>query len=186
MYPCAMAAKEPDHIDRIVDQWRRERPELDTEPMETLGRVIRAAQLADAALTGRLALHGLEPGWFDLLAALRRAAPSYQLNPTALREATMLSSGGMTKRLDRMAEAGLVERRPDPSDRRGTLVRLTRKGRSVVNKAVEAHLDNERRLLAGLTGDDRRALNDALRKLLRGLEHAGHDLGSPIPDRGIR
>jgi DNA-binding MarR family transcriptional regulator len=168
-----MATKEPDHIDRIVDQWRRERPELDTEPMETVGRVIRAAQLADAALAGRLAVDGLEPGWFDLLAALRRAGPPYQLNPTALREATMLSSGGMTKRLDRMAEAGLVERRPDPSDRRGTLVTLTRKGGTVVNRAVETHVDNERRLLAGLTRADRRALNDVLRKLLRTLEQPG-------------
>jgi DNA-binding MarR family transcriptional regulator len=165
-----VTTEEPDHIDRIIDEWRRERPDLDTEPMATLGRVIRAAQLVDAALAGRLAGHGLERGWFDLLAALRRAGPPYERNPTALREATMLSSGGMTKRLDRMAEAGLVERRPDPGDRRGTLVGLTRKGRSVVDKAVETHLDNEKRLLAGLDRDDRRALDDVLRKLLRELE----------------
>jgi DNA-binding MarR family transcriptional regulator len=167
-----MPTEEQDHIDLIVDQWRHERPELDTEPMETLGRVIRAAQLADAVLANRLAAHGLEPGWFDLLAALRRAGPPYQLNPTALRESTLLSSGGMTKRLDRMAEAGLIERRPDPNDRRGTLVRLTRKGRSVADRAVETHLDNERRLLTTLSREDRRVLNLVLRKLLRGLELA--------------
>ena len=173
MYHVAMAEGAEDHIDRIVAAWRQERPELDTEPMETLGRVFRAAQLADAALAGQLAVHGLESGWFDLLAALRRAGPPYQLNPTALRDATMLSSGGMTKRLDRMTEAGLIERRPDPADRRGTLVRLTRKGRAAVDKAIETHLAHEKRLLAGLSRNDRSALNDLLRRLLGGLEQPG-------------
>jgi DNA-binding MarR family transcriptional regulator len=173
MYPRAMADATEDQIDRIIAEWRRERPELNTEPMETFGRVFRAAQLADAALAGQLAVHGLEPGWFDLLAALRRAGPPYQLNPTALRDATMLSSGGMTKRLDRMTEAGLIERRPDRADRRGTLVRLTRKGRAAVDKAVETHLANEKRLLAGLSRNDRRVLNDLLRRLLGGLEQPG-------------
>ena len=78
--------------------------------------------------------YGLQPGWFDLLATLRRAGAPYELNPTQLMQATMLSSGGMTKRLDRMAEAGLVERRADPTDRRGTLVRLTRRGRSTIDR----------------------------------------------------
>jgi DNA-binding MarR family transcriptional regulator len=164
-----MPTEEPDHIDRIVDQWRRERPELDTEPLETLGRIFLAGHLADAVLAENLAAHGLETGWFNLLAALRRAGRPYQLNPTALREATMLSSGGMTKRLDRMTEAGLIERRPDPTDRRGILVRLTRKGRSVFDKALETHIESERRVLAGLTKGDRRALNGVLRKLLRAL-----------------
>ena len=164
-----MPTEEPDHIDRIVDQWRRERPELDTEPLETLGRIFLAGHLADAVLAENLAAHGLETGWFNLLAALRRAGRPYQLNPTALREATMLSSGGMTKRLDRMTEAGLIERRPDPTDRRGILVRLTRKGRSVFDKALETHIESERRVLASLTKGDRRALNGVLRKLLRAL-----------------
>jgi DNA-binding MarR family transcriptional regulator len=164
-----MPTEEPDHIDRIVDQWRRERPELDTEPLETLGRIFLAGHLADAVLAENLAAHGLETGWFNLLAALRRAGRPYQLNPTALREATMLSSGGMTKRLDRMTEAGLIERRPDPTDRRGTLVRLTRKGRSVFDKALETQIESERRVLASLTKGDRRALNGVLRKLLRAL-----------------
>ena len=90
--------------------------------MGLLGRLFRVVQLADAALTEPLVgRHGLQPGWFDLLAALRRAGAPYELNPTQLTQLTMLSSGGMTKRLDRLAEAGLVERRPDPADRRGTL-----------------------------------------------------------------
>jgi DNA-binding MarR family transcriptional regulator len=114
--------------------------------------------------------YGLEQGWFDLLAALRRAGPPYELNPTALRHATMLSSGGMTKRLDRLAAAGLVERRPDPADRRGTLVRLTRKGKTLIDKAVATHLANEKRLLDVLAPSEQRQLDDLLRMLLARLE----------------
>jgi DNA-binding MarR family transcriptional regulator len=165
-----MAKDTPDHLDRIVAQWERERPDLDIEPLGTLGRLFRTAQLADAALARRLSGYGLQPGWFDPLAALRRAGAPYELNPTALMGATMLSSGGMTKRLDRLAAAGLVERRADPNDRRGTLVRLTRKGKALIDKAIETHLANEQSLLAALDPNDRRTLNRLLRALLVGLE----------------
>jgi DNA-binding MarR family transcriptional regulator len=158
-----------DRIDEIVAQWRRERPDLDVTALGELGRLFRASQLAEAALTEGLGGH-LQPGWFDLLAALRRAGPPYELNPTDLMGATMLSSGGMTKRLDRLAEAGLVERRPDPTDRRGTLVRLTRRGKTAIDKAVETHVANEERLLRLLSGADRRALDKVLRRLLAALE----------------
>ena len=169
-----MTSATPDHIGQILAQWRRERPDLDVAPMGLLGRLFRVVQLADAALTESLADHyGLQPGWFDLLAALRRAGTPYELNPTQLMRATMLSSGGMTKRLDRMAEAGLVERRDDPADRRGTLVRLTRHGRSTIDKAVAAHLANEDRLLRSLSAADRRALDQLLRTLLADLEATG-------------
>jgi DNA-binding MarR family transcriptional regulator len=160
----------PDHIDRIVAQWRRERPDVDASPLALLGRLFRAAHLADLALATGLAGYGLQPGWFDLLAALRRAGPPYELSPTDLMGATMLSSGGMTKRLDRLVAAGLVERRPDPDDRRGTLVRLTRKGRSGIDRALEAHVANEKRLLRPLSAADRRSLDRLLRRLLHGLE----------------
>jgi DNA-binding MarR family transcriptional regulator len=162
--------KRPDHIDAILAQWRRERPDLDVRPLGVLGRLFRVAQLADSALSQGVSQYGLQPGWFDLLAALRRAGSPYELNPTELTRATMLSSGGMTKRLDRMAEAGLVERRPDPSDRRGTLVGLTKKGRSVVDEAIAAHLANEERVLQSLSPADRRALDGLLRALLADLE----------------
>ena len=160
----------PDHMDHILAQWRRERPDLDVEPIGSLGRLFRSAHLADERLAEGIAPHGLQPGWFDLLAALRRSGRPYELNPTRLMETTMLSSGGMTKRLDRLEEAGLVERRPDAADRRGTLVRLTRRGKTVIDKAVETHARNEERLLASLTEADRRALDGLLRKLLTGLE----------------
>lgn len=157
-------------MDTILAQWRRERPDLDVEALGLLGRLFRAAELADAALSAGVAEHGLQPGWFDLLAALRRAGAPYELNPTELMRTTMLSSGGMTKRLDRLAEAGLVERRPDPSDRRGTLVGLTAKGQAIVEEALVTHLANEERLLEPLSPAQRRALDDLLRGLLAGLE----------------
>lgn len=161
---------EPDHIDRIVAQWHRERPDVDVSPLALLGRLFRAAHLADLALATGLTGFGLQPGWFDLLAALRRAGWPYELNPTALMEATMLSSGGMTKRLDRLVDAGLVKRRPDPADRRGTLVRLTRKGRACIDRAFEAHVANEERLLKPLTAADRRSLDRLLRRLVSDLD----------------
>jgi DNA-binding MarR family transcriptional regulator len=113
---------------------------------------------------------GLQRGWFDLLAALRRAGAPYELNPTQLMKATLLSSGGMTKRLGRLVEAGLVERRPDPDDWRGTLVRLTRHGKSTIDKALEAHVANETRRVQSLNAADRRALDSLLRTLLAEVE----------------
>jgi DNA-binding MarR family transcriptional regulator len=160
----------PDHIDRIVEQWRIERPDLNTWPMAVLGRLFRAEHLSDSVLSDALAPHGLQPGWFDLLAALRRAGAPYELNPTELTRATMLSSGGTTKRLDRLVAAGLVERRADPGDRRGTLVRLTRPGKRVIDRAVESHLHNEARLLRSFTPAEQRTLDDLLRRLLQELE----------------
>jgi DNA-binding MarR family transcriptional regulator len=163
-------AEQRDHVDEILSQWRKERPDLDTAPLALVARLFRSVHLADATLSEGLAKHDLQPGWFDLLAALRRAGPPYALNPTELMRATLLSSSGMTKRLDRMEEAGLLERRPDPGDRRGTLVRLTRRGKAVVDRAVAAHVANEDRLLGPLSAADRRTLDRLLRKLLSGLE----------------
>jgi DNA-binding MarR family transcriptional regulator len=145
--------------------------------MSVVGRLFRATALADAELGPPLAAIGLQPGWSDILAALRRAGPPSELNPTQLMRATLLTSGGTTKRLDRLAEAGLVERRPDPNDRRGILVRLTRKGRALIDRAMPIHLANQDRLLAGLDAAERRMLEDLLRKLLASLER-------PAPARG--
>jgi DNA-binding MarR family transcriptional regulator len=165
-----VSERPPDHIDRILQQWRRERPDLDPSPVGLFGRLFRASQLADAALAEGLADYDLQTGWFDLLAALRRAGAPYELNPTQLMEATMLSSGGMTKRVDRLVEAGLVERAPDPGDRRGVLVRLTRQGKKTIDSALAAHLGNEERLLRSLSPADRAAFERLLRTLLAELE----------------
>jgi DNA-binding MarR family transcriptional regulator len=161
-----MISEPQDHVDEILAQWRRERPDLDVAPLGLYGRLFRVVNLSDDALAKGLAPHGLQPGWFDLLAALRRAGAPYELNPTQLMRATLLSSSGMTKRLDRMEAAGLIERRPDPTDRRGTLVRLTRRGKSVIDRAVETHVLNEERLLRALTAAERRTLDGLLRSLL--------------------
>src|SRR5262249_43009504 len=145
-----VSAPREDHIDRIVEQWNRERPDVDVAALGTLGRLSRAASLAESRLAGGLARHGLQPGWFDLLAALRRAGSPFELNPTQPVAATRPSRGGVTKRLARLAEAGLIERRPDPSDRRGTLVRLTAAGRKAIDAAIDTHAGNEQRLLDAL------------------------------------
>ncbi|MGH8889452.1 MAG: MarR family winged helix-turn-helix transcriptional regulator [Acidothermaceae bacterium] len=159
-----------DHLDAIEQAWKRERPDVDVAPLVLLGRLFRAGALADAELGRGLVSFDLQPGWFDLLAALRRAGEPYELHPTQLMSATMLSSGGMTKRLDRLVEAGLVARRPDPADRRATLVRLTSRGRKTIDKALPVHVGNEDRLLAVLNAKDRKALDTLLRKLLAALE----------------
>jgi DNA-binding MarR family transcriptional regulator len=164
-----MAPLAPDHIDTILAEWRRERPDLDVAPLGVLSRLFRTASLADAELSDAIAEYDLQPGWLDLLAALRRSGSPFELTPTRLLRSTLLSSGGMTKRLDRMAEAGLVERRPDPSDRRGTLVALTARGKAVVDEAVVTHLANEERILRSLSPTQRRALDDLLRVLLTDL-----------------
>jgi DNA-binding MarR family transcriptional regulator len=159
-----------DHVDTILAEWRRERPGLDVAPLGVLSRLFRTASLADTVLADAIAEHDLQPGWFDLLAALRRSGAPFELTPTQLLRSTLLSSGGMTKRLDRLAEAGLVERRPDPSDRRGTLVALTAKGKAVVDEAVVTHLANEEHILRSLSVTERQALDDLLRVLLTDLE----------------
>jgi DNA-binding MarR family transcriptional regulator len=161
-----------DRIDEIVAQWRRERPDLDATSLALVGRLLRTAQLADLHLSSKMRQHGLQPGWFDLLAALRRSGKPFELNPTQLMAATMLSSGGVTKRLDRLAQAGLVERRPDPDDRRGTLVRLTPPGKEAIDKALETHIANEDRLLRPLSATQRRTLDGLLRTLLAEFEGA--------------
>ena len=159
-----------DHLDRIAAEWRRERPDLDVAPLELVGRLLRAATLADAALASGLREHDLQAGWFDLLAALRRAGEPYGGSTHRADASDDAVLGGMTKRLDRLADAGLVERRPDPADRRGILVGLTPRGLAAIDRAVEHHVANEEHLLRSLSAADRRALDDLLRKLLVDLE----------------
>jgi len=161
-----------DHVDEIVGQWRNERPDLDVAPLALYGRLFRVVHLSDEALARGLSQHGLQTGWFNLLAALRRAGAPCELNPTQLMRATLISSSGMTKRLDRMEAEGLIERRPDPDDRRGTRIRLTRRGKNVIDRALETHVANEARLLSTLTEDERRRLDGLLKSLLLSLERA--------------
>jgi len=159
-----------DHVDELVEDWRRERPDVDVRALALVARLFRIVHLADAMLAGQLAAHGLQPGWFDVLAALRRAGSPYALNPTQLMRTMMLSSGGMTKRLDRLAEAGLIERVADPNDRRGTLIKLTCRGKITIDRLLPIHLSNEQQLLAALSPRQQRILDGLLRTLLTNLE----------------
>jgi DNA-binding MarR family transcriptional regulator len=140
-----------DRAELAFAQWRRERPDIDPFPMAVLGRLAEAAHLVMRdRLSPVFARHGLQPGEFDVLATLRRSGAPFALTPTALYEATMMSSGGMTSRLDRLETAGLVERSSHPTDRRGTMVALTAKGRALIDEAVEAHVANETAILSAL------------------------------------
>jgi DNA-binding MarR family transcriptional regulator len=164
-----MSSEERDLVDELLDQWKRERPDLDCKPMAVFGRLNRLDRVSNAAIEARLGEHGLSRGEFDVLATLRRRGEPYTLAPTALARWMMLSSAAMTNRVDRLEAAGLVERRPDPGDRRGVLVALTPDGKRVVDAAVADHVENERRLLEPLTAEEQQALNALLRKLLLGL-----------------
>src|ERR1700754_1142904 len=125
-----------DEVDRLILTWQRERPDLDVAPMEVLSRVSRLARELDRARGQAVDTHGLESWVFDVLAALRRAGPPYQLSPGKLLKETLVTSGTMTNRVDRLAARGLVERLPDPGDRRGVLVQLTLAGRDGVDAAM--------------------------------------------------
>lgn len=155
-----------DEVDRLVAAWRAERPDLDTAPLHVLSRVHRLARHLDRARRTAFAEHGLETWEFDVLTALRRAGAPYQLSPGALLRATLVSSGTMTNRIDRLERAGLVRRSPDPHDRRGVLVRLTARGRDRVDAALEDLVERERELLVALTPAQRSTLADLLRQLL--------------------
>jgi DNA-binding MarR family transcriptional regulator len=154
-----------DGVDAILEQWHRERPDLDASPIGVIGRISRLSREIERRLEPVYAASGLEPGWYDVLATLRRAGPPFRLRPTDFAATLMLTTSGTTKRLDRLEAAGYVTREPDPSDRRGVLITLTPQGRGLVEVAAAAHLANERRILGGLTAAEQRQLADLLRKL---------------------
>jgi DNA-binding MarR family transcriptional regulator len=162
-----------DRIDQILAQWNRERPDLDTRAMGLVGRIQRAAAALRPRLDETHERSGLQGESFDVLACLRRSGRPFQLSPTRLYREMMLTSGAMTNRIDRLEEAGLVSRRADPQDRRGTLVRLTAKGKALIDAATIQHAANEERLLAGLSAREQLQLADLLRKLLLSLGDAG-------------
>ncbi|MFC1413791.1 MarR family winged helix-turn-helix transcriptional regulator [Streptacidiphilus sp. N1-12] len=155
-----------DEVDRLVAAWRRERPDLDVEPLEVLSRISRLARHLDRARRTAFAEHSLEPWEFDVLTALRRAGDPYQLSPGQLLTQTLVTSGTMTNRIDRLAGKGLVQRLPDPGDRRGVLVRLSASGRNLADLALAGLLKHERALLAELSTAQRGELAGLLRQLV--------------------
>jgi DNA-binding MarR family transcriptional regulator len=162
-----------DHVGRIQAQWERERPDLDVTPQGVYGRLHRLADRLRDELEVEFRRFGLGEGEFDVLAALRRAAPSYELAPGELARHTMVTTGAASKRIDRLEAAGLVSRRVSDEDHRGRVIALTDAGRRVIDEAFTAHIGNEHRLLAPLTQRDRADLQRLLTKWLAAFEDAG-------------
>lgn len=159
-----------DAVERIVEQWHQQRPDLDPSPMLLIGRLHRLAALLEAELKPIFAEAGLGDGDFDVLATLRRAGSPFRLTPGQLAASTMVTTGATSKRLDRLQARGLVERASSTADGRGRIVALTPAGRSLVDAVVERHVANEQRLVADLPLADREALAALLAQWLRTFE----------------
>lgn len=159
----------PDEVDALVAAWNRERADLDLAPVEVFSRISRLARLLDRARREAFTAHQIEPWEFDVLAALRRAGTPYRLSPGQLLRETLVTSGTMTNRIDRLSERGLVERAPDPHDRRGVLVALTNAGKAAVDGAFESLIESERTLLADLNESEAARLTALLKTLMRNL-----------------
>lgn len=154
-----------DPVARILAQWRDERPELDPSPMGVFGRMSRLQRAHREASESRWSHLGINAAEFDVLATLRRAGRPYALTPSVLAQSTMVTTGGMTGRVSRLEQAGLVVREPDPRDGRSVRVRLTTDGLAVIDEALELHLAAGDELLAPLNGAERAKLDSLLAKL---------------------
>ncbi|MFE9423326.1 MarR family winged helix-turn-helix transcriptional regulator [Kitasatospora sp. NPDC006697] len=165
--PTAPGSRPPgtDALDAIVGQWERERPDLDPVPMALLGRITRLYWMVDERLNLVFGRFGLGRGEFDVLGTLRRSGPPFELTAGELSGSMMVTSGAVTKRVDRLERAGLVGRRTAEGDARGRLIRLTEEGRELIDRAVTAHVENERRLVSGLTAEEQETLSGLLRRL---------------------
>lgn len=154
-----------DNVDLIVAQWKVERPDIDASPMEVIGRISRLAADLDPLLAPVFTSRGLGDGEFDVLATLRRSGEPFELSPGELGASMMVTSGAVTKRIDRLERSGLVTRRVSEVDARARLIRLTPEGLRIVDEAVVDHVANEKRLLSGLSAAERETLSGLLRKL---------------------
>lgn len=161
-----------DHVDRVLEQWRTERPDIDPTPMGVVGRIKRASRLLERKLGEHFAGHDLQLWEFDILATLRRTGPPYRLTAGALVDASMVTSGAITNRIDRLTAKGLVTRETDPASRRSVLITLTDSGRRLVDDVVADHVDLETALLTTLSPSEQEHLAALLRKLLTGLGDA--------------
>ncbi|MEU5046239.1 MarR family winged helix-turn-helix transcriptional regulator [Streptomyces griseorubiginosus] len=167
-----MSAQRKDAVDAIIDQWAAVRPDLDTKAMEVFGRIYRLSRAMGDRVEKVYAPYGISRGEFDVLATLRRAGEPYTLSPRQLSSTLMLTTGGMTGRLDKLERADLLRRSPDPHDRRGLQVTLTDRGLTVIDAAVEAGLTAQTEALATLTPTQSTQLADLLRELLEGTQNS--------------
>jgi DNA-binding MarR family transcriptional regulator len=159
-----------DHVDRLRLQWVRELPDVDTEPMTIFGRAKRLSNLVGPSIEQTFSAFGLDRGEFDVIATLRRSGEPYQLTPTEMYTTLMLSSGGLTHRLDRLEKRGLIKRKKSRQDGRSVVVGLTQEGVGLAEEAFRADMDYERSFLQSLDPDERTQLAALLRKLLLSLE----------------
>jgi DNA-binding MarR family transcriptional regulator len=169
-----------DPVDQVVAQWQRERPDLDPSPIALLGRLHRAYLRYQSVISKGFDKHGVNSASFDVLAALRRAGAPYRKTGTQLANDSLLSSAGVTFRLDRLEQAGLIERQRDLEDRRVVFSALTEAGLRVIDTAIEDHLDTEHQMLAGLTLAERTELARLLAKLEASIIAAGTESGRPF------
>jgi DNA-binding MarR family transcriptional regulator len=158
-----------DHVDRLRAQWARELPDLDTEPMAILGRAMRVANMVRPSIEATFAAFDLDRGEFDVIATLRRSGPPYRLTPTDMYTSLMISSGGLTHRLDRLEKAGLIRREKSPHDGRSMLVALTDKGIARAEEAFRTDMASELTFLEALDPTEREQLAGLLRRLILGI-----------------
>ncbi|MBD8891601.1 MarR family winged helix-turn-helix transcriptional regulator [Roseibium litorale] len=164
-----------DHVDKIIEQWRRERPDLDTRPMALIGRLGRIRAHLSREMEKTFASHGLNAANFDMLATLRRSGPPYRLSPGALMSTTMVTSGTMTNRIDQLEKAGLVERRKNPEDGRSIDIQLTPGGFELIDAALADHCATQKKLVEGLSSEDFNALDAIMTRFLAQFEGTGQD-----------
>lgn len=157
-------------VDKVMADWSRARPDLDFAPLGTVARVMRLSRFFDKRIKDHLSSHGLESGEFDVLTTLRRNDAADGMTTSAFHRNSLVTAGAITNRLDRMAAKGLIERVPDPDDRRVTRIMLTESGAELIDAILPRHLDNYTELLAPLEGEDGRVLAELLNKLLTPLE----------------
>jgi len=155
-----------DHVDKIIKQWSQERPDLDVEAMEVIGRVKQLSQYLSREMGKTFSAHGLNGASFDVLATIRRSGAPYGLSPSDLMASTMVTSGTMTNRIDQLVKAGLVERTSNPQDARSFIISLTSEGRALIDQVLNDHVRTQDQLTAVLTKEDKKSLNLILRKFL--------------------
>ncbi|MGW7247348.1 MarR family winged helix-turn-helix transcriptional regulator [Streptomyces decoyicus] len=165
---------QPDPVAAIVEQWNRERPDLDTTPMLVIGRLFRLTGTLDQRLRPPFGAAGLGSGDFDVLAALRRSAAPHALSAGELSRTVLVTTGAITKRVDRLEARGLVSRAVTEADSRGRLITLTAEGVKLTDELIAVHLDNQRRLLAGLSGEEQTQLAGLLERLASTLAVSDH------------
>lgn len=160
-----------DRMDKIIKQWHQERPDLDVEPMEVIGRIKQLSQYLSREMDKTFSVHGLNGAKFDVLATIRRSGTPYGLSPSDLIASTMVTSGTMTNRIDQLVKAGLVERIPNPQDARSFIISLTKEGHVLIDRVLDDHVKTQALLTEVLTKKDKKVFNLILRKFLINAEN---------------